>query len=58
MLEALKGKKTIATAIVAIAGTVAAYFNGDITDYQGIVAIFGALMAIFLRDGIKTEAAK
>ena len=57
-LETLKGKKTYTTAIVAIAGIVGAYFHGDIGDYEALMGLFGAVVAIFLRDGITTEGNK
>lgn len=57
----MQGKKTIATAVVSIIAAIAAmYFDIDLTTEQqsGAIVIVISLLGIFLRDGVKTEAAK
>lgn len=48
------GKKTYITAAVAIIAAIAAYLTGDATAAQTGQLVFSALLAAFIRDGIKS----
>jgi len=50
--DAIHGKKTYILGCIAIATTIVAWAAGEITDVQGIAAIFVALQTMFIRAGI------
>jgi hypothetical protein len=52
-MRALKGKKTYFTAGLAILSAAAAFATGDATAAQAIQLSFTALLAAFLRDGMR-----
>ena len=52
-MRALKGKKTYVTAGLAILGAGAAFATGDATAAQAIQLSFTALLAAFLRNGMR-----
>lgn len=54
----LKGYKTYVTAGVAIVGAVAAYLVGDASLNDTASLVVNALLAIFIRNGIKTDTSK
>lgn len=49
----LAGYKTYVTAAVAVIGAVAAYLVGDADLMQTVNLVFTALLAAFVRNGIK-----
>jgi hypothetical protein len=49
----LKGKKTYATAGLTIIGAAAAFATGDATAIQAVQMSITALLAAFLRDGMR-----
>ena len=57
-MEALKGKKTYFTAGAAILTALGAYFAGEANLGVMIQAVFAALMVVFLRHGVSSEAEK
>ncbi|HHZ97495.1 MAG TPA: hypothetical protein EYN67_18580 [Flavobacteriales bacterium] len=57
-MEALKGKKTYFTAGAAILTALGAYFSGEANLGVMIQAVFAALMVVFLRHGVTSEAKK
>ena len=57
-MEALKGKKTYFTAGAAILTALGAYFAGEANLGVMIQAVFAALMVVFLRNGVTSEAKK
>ena len=57
-MEALKGKKTYFTAGAAVLTALGAYFTGEVDLTVTIQAVFAALMCIFLRQGVTSEAKK
>ena len=57
-MEALKGKKTYFTAAAAVLTALGAYFAGEVDLSITIQACFGALMVVFLRQGVTSEAKK
>lgn len=57
-MEALKGKKTYFTAAAAVLTALGAYFAGEVDLSVTIQACFGALMVVFLRQGVTSEAKK
>ena len=57
-MEALKGKKTYFTAGAAVLTALGAYFAGEVDLSVTIQACFGALMVVFLRQGVTSEATK
>ena len=57
-MEALKGKKTYFTAGAAVLTALGAYFAGEVDLSVTIQACFGALMVVFLRQGVTSEAKK
>ena len=50
----LKGYKTYITAALAIVAAIGAYLTGDATVAQTGQLVFSALLAAFIRDGIKS----
>ncbi len=57
-MNALKGKKTYFTAAAAVITALGAYFAGEVTLPATITAVFGTLMAVFIRSGVSSEVAK
>ena len=57
-MKALSGKKTYFTAGAAVLTALGAFFAGEVDLQTTISAVFAAAMAIFLRKGITSEAAK
>ena len=57
-MEALKGKKTYFTAGAAVLTALGAYFAGEADLGVMIQAVFAALMVVFLRHGVTSEAEK
>ena len=57
-MEALKGKKTYFTAGAAVLTALGAYFAGEADLGAMIQAVFAALMVVFLRHGVTSEAKK
>jgi len=57
-MEALKGKKTYFTAGAAVLTALGAYFAGEADLSLTIQACFAALMVVFLRQGVTSEAKK
>ena len=57
-MEALKGKKTYITAGAAVLTALGAYFAGEVDLTVTIQAVFAALMVVFLRQGVTSEAKK
>ena len=57
-MEALKGKKTYFTAGAAVLTALGAYFAGEVDLTVTIQAVFAALMVVFLRQGVTSEAKK
>ena len=49
-----KGYKTYITAAVAVVAAIGAYLTGDATVAQTGQLVFSALLAAFIRDGIKS----
>ena len=49
----LKGKKTYVTAVLAVITAAAAYLTGDASVAQTGQLVFSALLAAFIRNGIK-----
>ena len=58
MKEKMSGKKTYFTAAAAVVTAAGAYFAGEVDLTVTIQAVFAALMVIFLRKGVTSEAAK
>lgn len=58
LLEKLKGYKTFITGTVTIVSTVGAFLVGELELVNAIQLIVTSLLAMFVRDGMKTEAAK
>ena len=58
MKDKLSGKKTYFTAAAAVLTAFGAYFAGEVDLTVTIQAVFAALMVIFLRKGVTSEAAK
>ena len=52
-MRALKGKKTYITAGLTILGAGAAFATGDATAIQAVQMSITALLAMFLRDGMR-----
>ena len=50
----LKGYKTYITAALAIVAAIGAYMTGDASVAQTGQLVFSALLAAFIRDGIKS----
>ena len=57
-MEALKGKKTYFTAGAAVLTALGAYFAGEVDLSLTIQACCAALMVVFLRQGVTSEAKK
>jgi|TARA_R110000751_G_scaffold299817_2_gene411274 hypothetical protein len=57
-MEALKGKKTYFTAGAAVLTALGAYFTGEVDLSAAIQSCFAALMVVFLRQGVSSEAKK
>ena len=57
-MEALKGKKTYFTAGAAGWTALGADFAGEVDLTVTIQAVFAALMVVFLRQGVTSEAKK
>ena len=57
-MKKLSGKKTYFTAGAAVITAVSAYFAGEVALTVTIQAVFAALMVVFLRTGVTSEAAK
>lgn len=51
----LSGKKSYLVALSTIIGAIAFYYNGQITSYDTIQLILGALGLSTLRDAIKSK---
>ena len=49
----LRGKKTYVTAVLAVITAAAAYLTGDASVAQTGQLVFSALLAAFIRNGIK-----
>ena len=58
MKDKLSGKKTYFTAAAAVLTAFGGYFAGEVDLTVTIQAVFAALMVIFLRKGVTSEAAK
>ena len=58
MKEIISGKKTYFTAAAAVITALGAYFTGGVDLTVTIQAVFAALMIVFLRKGVTSEAAK
>ena len=57
-MKKLSGKKTYFTAAAAIITALGAYFTGGVDLTVTIQSVFAALMIVFLRKGVTSEAAK
>jgi|TARA_R100001198_G_scaffold70478_1_gene42850 hypothetical protein len=57
-MKALSGKKTYFTAGAAVLTALGAYFAGEVDLTVTIQSCFAALMVVFLRKGVTSEAAK
>ena len=57
-MNKLSGKKTFITAAAAVLTAVGAYLAGEVDMTTTIQTCFGALMVVFLRKGVTSEAAK
>ena len=57
-MKKLSGKKTYFTAGAAVITALGAYFAGEVDLTVTIQAVFAALMVVFLRKGVTSEAAK
>ena len=57
-MKKLSGKKTYFTAAAAVITALGAYFAGGVDLTVTIQAVFAALMVIFLRKGVTSEASK
>lgn len=55
MRGSLAGKKTYLVAGLAVLGAAIGYLTGDLTEWQALQAIGGAIFASTLRSGISTE---
>ena len=58
MKKTLSGKKTYFTAAAAVLTAFGAYFAGEVDLTVTIQAVFAAMMVVFLRKGVTSEAAK
>ena len=54
----MKDKKTYFTAAIAVITALGAYFTGQVDLTITIQSVFAALMVVFLRKGVTSEAAK
>lgn len=57
-MKALSGKKTYFTAAAAVVTALGAYFTGEVDLTTTIQSVFTAIMVIFLRQGVASEAKK
>jgi len=57
-MKALSGKKTYFTAAAAVITALGAYFTGEVDLTTTIQSVFTAIMVIFLRQGVASEAKK
>ena len=57
-MKSLSGKKTFITAAAAVLTAVGAYLSGEVDLATTVQTCFGALMVVFLRKGVTSEAAK
>ncbi len=57
-MKALSGKKTFFTAGAAVLTALGAYFAGEVDLTTTIQSCFAALMVVFLRKGVTSEAKK
>tara|TARA_B100000287_G_scaffold383377_1_gene389099 strand:- start:244 stop:450 length:207 start_codon:yes stop_codon:yes gene_type:complete len=57
-MKALSGKKTFFTAGAAVLTALGAYFAGEVDLTTTIQSCFAALMVVFLRKGVTSEARK
>jgi hypothetical protein len=57
-MKKTSGKKTYFTAAAAVLTAFGAYFTGEVDLTVTIQSVFAALMVIFLRKGVSSEAAK
>ena len=57
-MKNISGKKTYFTAAAAVLTAFGAYFTGEVDLTVTIQSVFAALMVIFLRKGVSSEAAK
>ena len=57
-MKKLSGKKTYFTAAAPIITALGAYFTGGVDLTVTIQSVFAALMVVFLRKGVTSEAAK
>ena len=57
-MKALSGKKTYFTAGAAVLTAIGAYFAGEVDLAVPIQSCCAALMVVFLRKGVTSEAAK
>ena len=58
MKKTFLGKKTYFTAAAAVLTAFGAFFAGEVDLTVTIQAIFAAMMIVFLRKGVTSEAAK
>lgn len=56
MRGSLSGYKTYLVAALAVAGALIGWLTGDLTNWQAVQAVGGAVFAATLRDGIKAAA--
>jgi len=52
----LSGYKTYVTAVLAIAGAIAAYLTGEASAMDAAQLVVTALLGAFIRNGVKTGA--
>ena len=57
-MQSLSGKKTYFTAAAAVITALGGYFAGEVDLTVTIQSVFAALMVVFLRKGVSSEAAK
>jgi len=57
-MKFLSGKKTYFTAAAAVLTALGAYFSGEVDLVTTVQSVFTALMVIFLRQGVSSEAKK
>lgn len=57
-MKKLSGKKTYFTAAAAVLTAFGAYFAGEVDLTVTIQSVFAALMVVFLRKGVTSEAEK
>ena len=57
-MKTLSGKKTYFTAGAAVLTALGAYFAGEVDLSTTIQGVFAALMVVFLRQGVTSEAKK